>query len=78
MDSERRIADANEFDPAVRVAKAFAAVSHDTLVVVAADHECTGVAIIGASLVSNAGLTAIRDARCAYARGAAQPGDRGQ
>ena len=56
MDSERWILDTIEFDRAVGVAKNFAEKNGDTLVIVTADHECAGAAIIGASLVSNADL----------------------
>jgi alkaline phosphatase len=56
MDTERWILDTLEFDRAVGVAKAFAQKRRDTLVVVTADHECAGVAIIGASRVSDADL----------------------
>ena len=56
MDSERSILDTIEFDRAVGVAKQFADANPDTLVVVTADHECGGMAIIGASRVTNADL----------------------
>lgn len=58
MDSERWILDTLEFDRAVGVAKAFAQRNRDTLIVITADHECAGVAIIGASRVSDADLAA--------------------
>ena len=54
VDPERTIWDVIEFDRAVRVALDFAATtngdkdpSNDTLVIVTADHECGGLAIIG-------------------------------
>ncbi|HMP82387.1 MAG TPA: alkaline phosphatase [Verrucomicrobiota bacterium] len=53
MDTERWILDTVEFDKAIAVAKKFAERNPDTLVIVTADHECAGVNIIGASLVSN-------------------------
>jgi alkaline phosphatase len=56
MDTERWILDTIEFDRAVAVARAFAAEDPDTLVVITADHECAGINIIGASIVSNADL----------------------
>lgn len=56
MDSERSILDTIEFDRAVGVAKQFADANPDTLIVVTADHECGGMAIIGASRVTNADL----------------------
>jgi len=57
MDTERWILDTIEFDRAVQVAKEFAAQNPDTLVIVTADHECSGAAIIGASTITNAALT---------------------
>lgn len=68
MDSERWIHDAIEFDYAIGRAKAFQEANPDTLVIVTADHECSGAAIIGASMVSNADL----QARAASGGGAAQ------
>ena len=56
MDTERFILDTIEFDRAVETAKQYAATHPDTLVVVTADHECGGVAVIGASRVNNASL----------------------
>ena len=57
MDTERWILDTIEFDRAVQVAKEFAAQNPDTLVIVTADHECSGATIIGASIITNAALT---------------------
>jgi alkaline phosphatase len=71
MDSERWMLDTLEFDRAIALAKAYAAKHKDTLVIVTADHECAGVALIGGSKVSDARLqtlvregggTAMRDA----------------
>ena len=64
MDSTRWIVDTIEFDKAVQVAKDyvdgkgdFAGRPHpDTLVIVTADHECSGAVIIGASTKSDAAL----------------------
>ncbi|MBI3560691.1 MAG: alkaline phosphatase [Gammaproteobacteria bacterium] len=56
MDSDRWIEETIEFDRAVQVAKDFAIEHPDTLVIVTADHECAGAAIIGASVVSNGTL----------------------
>jgi alkaline phosphatase len=56
MDTERWILDMIEFDKAVQKARQFQTLNPDTLLVVTADHECAGVAIIGGSLVSNANL----------------------
>jgi alkaline phosphatase len=50
MDSDRWIEETIEFDRAVKVAQDFAKVNPDTLVIVTADHECGGAAIIGASV----------------------------
>jgi alkaline phosphatase len=58
MDSDRWVLETIEFDRAVQVAKDFAAEHPDTLVIVTADHECSGAAIIGASTVTSAALVA--------------------
>lgn len=58
MDSDRWILETIEFDRAIQVAKNFATTNPDTIVLVTADHECAGVAIIGASVVSDAALRA--------------------
>jgi alkaline phosphatase len=58
MDSERWILDTIEFDYAVEKCRQFQAKNPDTLLIVTADHECAGVAIIGASRVTNAELVA--------------------
>jgi alkaline phosphatase len=50
MDSDRWILETIEFDRAIQKAKDFAAANPDTIVIVTADHECSGAAIIGASL----------------------------
>jgi alkaline phosphatase len=47
MDAERAIGDTIEFDNAVAVAKRFAERNGDTLVLVLADHECSGFSLIG-------------------------------
>jgi alkaline phosphatase len=49
MDTDRWLLEVLEFDRAVQVAKDFALKNPDTLVIVTADHECSGAAIIGAS-----------------------------
>lgn len=56
MDSERWMLDTIEFDRAIRVAQDYAKTHPDTLVIVTADHECAGAAIIGASTVTDAVL----------------------
>jgi alkaline phosphatase len=48
MDAERAVLDTIEFDNAVAVARNFADVNGDTLVLVTADHECSGFTLIGA------------------------------
>ena len=58
MDSDRWILETIEFDRAVQVAKDFATQNPDTLVIVTADHECSGAAIIGASTKTNVALQA--------------------
>ena len=50
MDTDRWIEEVLEFDRAVKVAQEFAAANADTLVIVTADHETGGAAIIGAAL----------------------------
>lgn len=57
MDTERWILDTIEFDYAIEKCRQFAQRNPDTLVIVTADHECAGVNIIGASLVTNSDLT---------------------
>lgn len=58
MDSDRWILEVIEFDRAIARAKAFAQANPDTIVIVTADHECSGAAIIGASMVTDAALRA--------------------
>lgn len=56
MDTERFVHDTIEFDRAVARCIAFQTANPDTLIIVTADHECAGAAIIGASNVTNAEL----------------------
>jgi len=56
MDSERWLLDTIEFDRAIARVQAFAKTHGDTLVIVTADHECSGAALIGGSRVSDARL----------------------
>ena len=56
MDTERWLLDTIEFDRAIQVAQAFARRRGDTLVIVTADHECSGAALIGGSVVTDAKL----------------------
>lgn len=56
MDTERFVQDTIEFDRALGKCLAFLQNNPDTLIVVTADHECAGAAIIGASTVTNAEL----------------------
>jgi alkaline phosphatase len=58
MDTDRWFLETIEFDRAIGRAKAFAAANPDTLVLVTADHECSGANIIGASTVTDAVLSA--------------------
>lgn len=58
MDTERWILDNIEFDRAIEVARKFVARNPGTLLLVTADHECSGAAIIGGSVVSNSDLVA--------------------
>ncbi|HET7863474.1 MAG TPA: alkaline phosphatase [Burkholderiaceae bacterium] len=63
MDTERWLLDTLEFDRAVKVAQDFARQHGDTLVIVTADHECAGAALIGGSLVTDAALRDLGRAR---------------
>jgi alkaline phosphatase len=56
MDTERWMLDTIEFDRAIKLAQEFARTHGDTLVIVTADHECSGAALIGGSRVSDARL----------------------
>jgi alkaline phosphatase len=56
MDTERWMLDTIEFDRAIKLVQEFAAKRGDTLVIVTADHECSGAALIGGSRVSDARL----------------------
>ncbi len=56
MDTERWMLDTLEFDRAVQLAKDYAQGRGDTLVIVTADHECAGAALIGGSMLSDAAL----------------------
>lgn len=58
MDSDRWVEEVIEFDRAVAVAKRFAEQNPDTIVIVTADHECSGAALIGASTMTTAQLQA--------------------
>ncbi len=62
MDSERWTWDVLELDRATQVALDFAEKNPGTLLIVTADHECSGAAIIGAATVSAAELNARPDA----------------
>lgn len=59
MDSDRWILETIEFDRAIQKAKDFATANPDTIVIVTADHECAGAAIIGASTATAATLNSI-------------------
>jgi alkaline phosphatase len=59
MDTERWMLDTIEFDRAVALAKTYAQSRSDTLVIITADHECAGVALIGGSRVNDARLQAL-------------------
>lgn len=56
MDTERWMLDTIEFDRAVQVAQDFAREQGDTLVIVTADHECSGAALIGGSMLTDVAL----------------------
>ncbi len=56
MDTERWLLDTIEFDRAIKLTQEFARTHGDTLVIVTADHECSGAALIGGSRVTDARL----------------------
>lgn len=56
MDTERWLLDTIEFDRAIKLVQEFARKRGDTLVIVTADHECSGAALIGGSRVTDARL----------------------
>jgi alkaline phosphatase len=56
MDTERWLLDTIEFDRAIKRVQEFARTHGDTLVIVTADHECSGAALIGGSRVTDARL----------------------
>jgi alkaline phosphatase len=56
MDTERWMLDTIEFDRTVKLVQEFAQKRGDTLVIVTADHECSGAALIGGSTVTDARL----------------------
>ena len=56
MDTERWLLDTIEFDRAIARVQEFARKRGDTLVIVTADHECSGAALIGGSRVTDARL----------------------
>jgi len=56
MDTERFVHDTIEFDRALARCIAFQEANPDTLIIVTADHECAGAAIIAASTVTNSEL----------------------
>jgi alkaline phosphatase len=59
MDADRAIWEALEFDRAVGVAVEFAKKNDDTLVIVLADHECSGFSLIGALTKTMAEMNAL-------------------
>ena len=56
MDTERWMLDTIEFDRTIKLVQEFARQRGDTLVIVTADHECSGAALIGGSRVTDARL----------------------
>jgi alkaline phosphatase len=56
MDTERWLLDTIEFDRAIKLVQDFAKKRGDTLVIVTADHECSGAALIGGSRVTDSRL----------------------
>ena len=74
MDTERWMLDTIEFDRAVAVVQAYAAERGDTIVIVTADHECSGAALIGASRVSDAKLIELAQPGAGAGAGASSGG----
>ena len=56
MDTERWLLDTIEFDRATKLVQEYARKRGDTLVIVTADHECSGAALIGGSRVTDTRL----------------------
>ncbi len=56
MDTERWLLDTIEFDRTIKLVQEFARKRGDTLVIVTADHECSGAALIGGSRVTDTRL----------------------
>ena len=56
MDTERWMLDTIEFDRTIKLVQDFARKRGDTLVIVTADHECSGAALIGSARVTDARL----------------------
>jgi alkaline phosphatase len=63
MDTERWMLDTIEFDRAVKVAQDYAREHGDTLVIVTADHECSGAALIGGAMVTDSALRTLGQAK---------------
>ena len=61
MDADRVIDETIEFDNAVGVARRFAESAGDTVVLVLADHECSGFSLIGALTVTPEAAAALPD-----------------
>ena len=59
MDTERWMLDTIEFDRSVALAQAFAAKHGNTLVIVTADHEVAGTALIGVILLGWGSMTSL-------------------
>jgi alkaline phosphatase len=70
MDTERWMLDTLEFDRAIKVAQDFARERGDTLVIVTADHECSGAALIGGSRLTDVKLVQAGKAPAAVAAAA--------
>jgi alkaline phosphatase len=67
MDTERWMLDTIEFDRAIAVAQAYAREQGDTLVIVTADHECSGAALIGGSVLTDAALRSLAQTKAGVA-----------
>jgi alkaline phosphatase len=67
MDTDRWMLDTIEFDRAIAVAQAYAREQGDTLVIVTADHECSGAALIGGSVLTDSALRGLAQTKAGVA-----------
>jgi alkaline phosphatase len=82
MDADRAVGEVLELDDAIKVARDFADTAGDTVIIVTADHECSGFSIIGGlsggiaalqGLASDRGVPELDPASSLAQQGTAQP-----